>query len=198
MEKYENLSEKFRRFFDIGTSPVAVKISNIQIDGQRPKQPSLFCDFVRRVARNGEALTIVETDLQNFTARVILGFTEPKYFDINPRIKPASTKSIVVAPLEKIREDPDVVIIITDPARMMGVVQTISRATRERFEAKMTCEASAVAGEVTAVPYIEKKPNLTLLCGGARTLAGYGDNEMVMGIPFDTFVKLIETLEFVV
>ena len=35
MEKYEALSNKFRKFFGLPASPVAVKISDRQLDGQR-------------------------------------------------------------------------------------------------------------------------------------------------------------------
>ena len=194
MERCEGLSNKFRKFFGLPNSPVAVKISDRQLDGQRPKRPSLFCEFVREAAYSGEAVTITGTDLLNFAARVMLGFEEPKYANIYPIIKPATTRSIIVAPLEKMDQDPDVVIVVTNPARMAEVVQVLFRATRKRLESNMTCVASALAGEATAIPYMEKKPNLTLLCGGARTIAGYRDEELAMGIPFDIFLKVTETL----
>ncbi len=173
---------------------MAIKISEEEIGGMRPKAPSLFCEFVRKAAHEGESCLITENDLHNFTAKVILGFTEPKYVDIYPRVKPARTKSVLVYPLEKFEQEPDVVVTITDPGRMMQVVQVLYRATRKRLEPNMTCEASAIAGEATALPYMEKKPNLTLLCGGARGIAGYNDNELAIGIPFDQFVKLADLL----
>ncbi len=194
MVRYEDLSDRFRKFFGLPSSPVAMKISDKQLDGEGPKQPSLFCEFVRRAAVDREAVTISENDLQNFAARVILGFMEAKYIDIYPRIKPAATKSIVVAPLEMMSQDPDVVIVLMNPARMMEVMQVLFRATRKRLEASMTCESSALAGEATAIPYMEKKPNLTLLCGGARMIAGYEEDELAMGMPFEAFVKLTESL----
>ncbi len=194
MEKLEVLSQKIKRFFEIPGSLVAVKILEREFEGVRPNKPSLFCDFVRRAAHGEEAVTITENDLQNFAARVILGFAEPKYVDISLRLKPAKTKSIVVAPLEKMKESPDVVIVITNPSRMMEIVQVLRRTTRSTLEVSMTCEASAVAGEITALPFMEKKPNLTLLCGGARMLAGYSENELAIGIPYDIFTKFAETV----
>ncbi len=192
--KWEDSSKQFIKFFQLSSSPVAVKISESELKGQRPKSPSLFCDFVRKAAHDGESFLITEKDLQNFAARVILGFMDPKYVEISPRIKPAKTKSILVAPLGKIEAEPDVVLAIADPARMMHVAQVLHRATKVRLEAKMTCEASAIAGEATALPFMEKESNLTLLCGGARGLAGYKDNELVVGIPFDHFIKMTELL----
>ncbi len=194
MKSLEELSKKFKKFFQLPTSPVAIKISDEEISAPRPKAPSLFCEFVRKAAHEGESYLITENDLHNFTARVILGFTEPKYVDIYPRVKPARTKSVLVAPFEKSEQEPDVVITITDPARMMQILQVLHRSTRKRLEASMTSEASAIAGEVTALPYVEKRPNLTLLCGGARDIAGYNENELAIGIPFDQFVKLVNLL----
>jgi uncharacterized protein (DUF169 family) len=194
VSEYGNLSSKFRKFFRLPTSPVAVKFSESEVEGRRPEKPLLFCEFVRRAAREGEPCTITEKDLQNIVARVILGFTEPKYAEISPRVKPARTKSVLVAPLEKVELEPDVVLVIADPARMMRILQVLYRATRKRLEASMTCEASAIAGEATALPYMEKKPNLTLLCGGARDIAGFREDELAMGIPYGEFVKLVGLL----
>jgi uncharacterized protein (DUF169 family) len=194
LKKLEELSREFRKFFRLSTSPVAVKFSEDKLEGQRPGSPSLFCDFVRKAARDEESYLITEEDLKNFVARVILGFTEPKYVDIYPRVKPARTKSVLVAPLEKMNREPDVVLVISDPARMMSIVQVLYRATRARLEANMTCEGQAVAGEATALPYMEKKPNLTLLCGGARGIAGYKEDELIIGIPYSEFTKLVDLL----
>ena len=194
MKKNEELSRKFRKFFQLPASPVAIKISDKEIRGPRPEAPSLFCEFVRNAAHGGEPCAIVENDLHNFTARVILGFTEPKYVDLYPRVKPARTKSVLVAPLEKMEHEPDVVVAITDPARMMQILQVLHRATRKRLEASMTSGASAIAGEAMALPYMEKRANLTLLCGGARSLVGYEEDELAIGIPFDQFVKLADML----
>ena len=195
MGKNEKLSAKFRSFFQLPTSPVAINISNGEKRGSRPKEPSLFCEFVRKEAHDGLGYLITESDLQNFSARIILGFTEPKYVDLYPRVKPAKTKSVAVAPLEKVDFEPDVIVIITDPARMMKIVQVLYRATQKRLEANMTCEASAIAGEATALPYMEKRPNLTLLCGGARDIAGYSENELALGMPFENFTKLVNSLK---
>lgn len=40
--KNEELSRRFRKFFQLPSSPVAIKISDKEIGGQRPKTPSLF------------------------------------------------------------------------------------------------------------------------------------------------------------
>jgi len=192
--KYEEASKKFRKFFQLSASPVAIKISEEVITGQKPKSSARFCGFVRGAAYEGKSNVITERDLSNFTAAIMLGFSEPMYVDLYPRIKPAKTKSVAVMPLEKISDDADVVIVITNPARMMQILQVLYNVTKKRLEASMTSEASAIAGEATALPYMEKRPNLTLLCGGARTLGGYKEDELAVGMPFNLFIKLVESL----
>lgn len=190
----EELSDQFRKFFQLPSSPVAVRISEEELDGPRPESSSRFCNFVRTVAYEGKKLVITEDDLSNFTAAVILGFTEPKYVDISPRIKPAKTKSIELTPLEESEGEPDVIVTITNPARMMEIVQILHQTTKKRLESSMTCAGSAIAGEATALPYMEGSSNLTLLCGGARTIGGYQEEELAIGIPFSTFAELAGSL----
>lgn len=171
---------------------MAIAISERAVTGNKPKTPSLFCELVRKAAYEGESYVATEEDLSNYSTRVILGFNEPKFVDLYPRIKPAKTKSVLIAPLEKAEVEPDVVVIITDPAHAMLVVQALSRGLKKRLEASMSCQGSSIAGEAVAIPFMEQRPNLTLLCGGARELAGYSADELALGLPYASFLKLME------
>lgn len=53
--RYEGTSKKFRKFFQLSASPVAIKISKEVIAGQRPKLPARFCEFVRSAAYGGKS-----------------------------------------------------------------------------------------------------------------------------------------------
>lgn len=149
---------------------------------------------MRKAAHEGKGYLITGDDLNNFSARVILGFDDPKYVDLYPRVKPAKTKSVVVAPLEEIEVEPNVVVVITDPNHAMQIIQVLTRATKKSLEATMTCQASAIAGEAVALPFMEQRPNLTLLCGGARGIAGYSADELALGLPLEDFIKLADLL----
>lgn len=194
MVSNRDLSEQFRKFYQLPSSPVAVEISERELDGPRPESKSRFCDFVRRVAYEGKEFVIMEEDLSNFTPRVILGFTEPKYVEISPRIEPVETKSIRLIPLEKSEGEPDVIVTIANPSRMMEVVQILHQTTDRSLKSTMTCKGSAIAGEATALPYMEGTSNLTLLCGGARSIGGYREEELAIGVPFSIFAKLAGSL----
>lgn len=189
------LANEFKKFFQIATEPVAILVSDREMAGNRPKTPSLFCELVRKAAYGGESYVVTVEDLSNYSTRVVLSFDEPRYVDLYPRIKPAKTKSVLIAPLRKADIEPDIIVIVTDPAHAMLVVQALSRSLKKRFEASMSCQGSAIAGEAVAIPFMEQRPNLTLLCGGARELAGYSADELALGLPYAAFIKLMKESE---
>ena len=194
--KYAELSTKFRKFFELPSSPVAVRIIS---DGSQEQktgtQPMRFCEMVRRSAVYGESFIFGVEELTCTSAELALGFTEPSYGEIYPRIKPANTKFVSVSPLEKTDKKPDVVIIVSTPRKIMRVSTILSQLHQKQpVEAKFKGEF-AVCGECTAIPYMEKKVNMSLLCNGARMFSGYRDDEIVMGFPLDDFIRISESTE---
>ncbi len=194
--KYAEFSTKFRKFFELPSSPVAVRIIRDGPDEQRTSvQPMRFCEMVRRSAFYGESFVFGIEELTCTSGELALGFTEPSYGEVYPRIKPANTKLIGISPLEKTEKKPDVVIIIGTPRKIMRVSTVLSRLyEKQSVEAKFKGEF-AVCGECTAIPFMEKKVNLSLLCNGARMFSGYRDDEIVMGFPLDDFIRIAESTE---
>ncbi len=194
--KYAELSSKFRRFFELPSSPVAVRI--ITENGKEQKtstQPMRFCEMVRRSAVYGESFLFGVEELTCTSGELALGFTEPSYGEVYPRIKPANTKLVGISPLEKTEKKPDVVIVVGNPRKIMRVSTVLSRLhEKQPVEAKFKGEF-AVCGECTAIPFMEKKVNLSLLCNGARMFSGYRDDEIVLGFPLDDFISLAESTE---
>lgn len=192
---YADLSTKFRKFFELPTSLVAVKILRKIRDQPDKSPPMRFCEMVRRSAVYGESFI---TDLEGISctnAELALGFTEPAYGEVYPRIKPANTKQVKVAPLEKTNFEPDVIMVIGNPRRIMRIATVLSQLqNREPVPVKFKGEF-AVCGECTAIPLMEKRVNLSLLCNGARMFAGYRDDEIVIGFPLEAFKKIAEATE---
>lgn len=194
MKDCRDLSKKFRKFFRLSSSPVAVTLSQKKAGKSNVKSPGRFCEFVRKAAFERKEYVIKENDLSSFTPRIMLGFSEPQYVDIYPRVKPSETESVRVKPLERSENNPDIIVIISNPSCLMEILQTLHKSTNKRLEASCTSEGSAIAGEAVALPYMEEEPNLTLLCGGARSIGGYRDEELAFGIPFETFKEMSESL----
>ncbi len=186
---------KFRKFFELPSSPVAVKIISDSSIQKTASQPMRFCEMVRRSALYGETFVFGVEELTCTSGELALGFTEPTYGDVYPRIKPANTKFVSVVPLEKTDKKPDVILVIGNPRKIMRVSTVLSRLQEKRpVEAKFKGEF-AVCGECTAIPFMEKRVNLSLLCNGARMFSGYRDDEIVIGFPLDDFIRISESTE---
>jgi uncharacterized protein (DUF169 family) len=194
--KYAELSTKFRKFFELPSSPVAVRIISDGLHEQKTNtHPMRFCEMVRRSAVYGESFLFGVEELTCTSAELALGFTEPSYGEVYPRIKPANTKFVSVSPLEKTEKTPDVVIIVSTPRKIMRVSTILSQLHQKQpVEVKFKGEF-AVCGECTAIPYMEKKVNMSLLCNGARMFSGYRDDEIVMGFPLEDFIRISESTE---
>src|SRR5574340_1023487 len=104
--KYAELSIKFRKFFELPSSPVAVRIITENSPQRINNQPMRFCEMVRRSAVYGENFLFGVEELTCTNAELALGFTEPSYGEVYPRIKPANTKLVSVFPLEKTENKP--------------------------------------------------------------------------------------------
>jgi len=193
--KYAELSMKFRKFFELPSSPVAIRIINDASEKKTSSQPMRYCEMVRRSAFYGESFVFGVEELTCTSAELALGFTDPSYGEVYPRIKPANTKLVSVSSLEKTEKKPDVVVIIGNPRKIMRISTILSQLhEKQPVEVKFKGEF-AVCGECTAIPFIEKKVNLSLLCNGARMFSGYRDDEVVMGFPLDDFVRIAESTE---
>ncbi len=192
---FAELSMKFRKFFELPSSPVAVRILSDGAEQKTSTSPMRFCEMVRRSAVYGESFVFGVEELTCTSAELALGFTEPTYGEVYPRIKPANTKLVSVSPLEKTEKKPDVVVVIGTPRKIMRVSTILSQLhEKQPVEVKFKGEF-AVCGECTAIPFMEKKVNLSLLCNGARMFSGYRDDEIVMGFPLDDFIRLAESTE---
>jgi len=50
----------------------------------------------------------------------------------------------------------------------------------------------AICSEATAYPLESNNINVSLLCSGTRFMGGWGDDEMVVGIPFNRYLSVID------
>lgn len=189
--KYAEVSSRFRRFFELPASPVAVKINSDKSHDELA--PRRYCEMVRLSAAHGDTFTFTVDDLSCASAELALGFEEPKYGEVYPRIKPADTASVTLAPLEKADFEPDVVIVIGNPQKIMRMATTLGKIHGKEVSSKFKGEF-AVCGECTAIPIMENTVNLSLLCAGARMFGGYEKDEIAVGFPMKEFEELAKGL----
>ncbi len=154
---------------------------------KKPSRRMRFCEMVRHAADCNSFEVEVE-DYSCPNAVITLGYEAPQFVDIQPRINPAQTKVVKIAPLDELK-NPDIVLAILNPRQIMEVSSLLDGVKAE-FSGSM-----AVCGEGTAKPLMDDKPNITFLCGGARTFGGYKDSELVLGAPLEVFKDLALKIE---
>ena len=176
--KLEEIEEKVRSYLGMNHRLVGVKILEENLNGEHPEAPMTFCRAVREVLR-GKELVIGIDDLDCPSAELCLGFREPMFVDVEPRIK-SKTKAVRIGPLE----GADVILFILNPEQVM-VMSILLGGIKAEFKGEM-----AICGEAVAKVYNEGKPNVSFLCSGARELGGFEAHEVVLGLPYARFLEL--------
>ncbi|NOZ82256.1 MAG: DUF169 domain-containing protein, partial [Euryarchaeota archaeon] len=178
--------EEIRAYFGSRYHLVGVKLFREIPQGYPvPERRGKFCEFVMRAAR-GE--TVRAEDEECHLSLIALGFQEPRYLDLQPRIQPAETKAVLVAPAEKL-EDADVVLMIATPRQVMEIAAMLG-GINARFAGEI-----AVCGEAVAEPLKSGSANVSFLCGGARMLGGYRDSELIVAAPPEVFAEIAEKVK---
>jgi len=160
------------------TRLVGVKILQENVDGNHPAAPMTFCQAVRR-ALEGEELIIGINELDCPCAELCLGFRQPMFVDVEPRIK-SKTKAVRVG----LVDDADVVLFVLNPEQTM-IMSILLGGIKAEFKGEM-----GVCGEVVAKVYNEGQPNVSFLCNGARELGGFEPHEVILGLPYTQFLEL--------
>lgn len=176
--KLEEIEEKVRSYLGMNHRLVGVKILEENLNGEHPEAPMTFCRAVREVLK-GKELVIGIDDLDCPSAELCLGFREPMFVDVEPRIK-SKTKAVRIGPLE----GADVILFILNPEQVM-VMSILLGGIKAEFKGEM-----AICGEAVAKVYNEGKPNVSFLCSGARELGGFEAHEVVLGLPYAQFLEL--------
>ncbi|MCI8319584.1 MAG: DUF169 domain-containing protein [Dorea sp.] len=100
---------------------------------------------------------------------------------------------ILLRPLEKFEEEPDVVILIADTYNMMRLVQGYSY-EYGTFNNYRLAGNQAICSESTAYPFVNNNINISLLCSGTRQNSKWKDSELAMGMPYHMFPKVLNGL----
>lgn len=98
---------------------------------------------------------------------------------------------IMVKPLDQYVEEPDIVIMVSNPYNVMRVIQGYSYYFGLQSSFKMTGN-QAICSESTAYPYLSNDINCSMLCIGTRHKAGWTDNELSVSFPFNRFAKIAD------
>lgn len=177
----EKIAQELVTFLGMTLRPVGVKVL-AALDGPPPSLPDkrrTFCGFVLEAAK-GQDFLITMGDLDCLNAEISLGFRDPKFVNIEPRLK-TRTQAIRIGPVE----DADVVLLILNSEQVMTMAILLEGMTA-RFKGDM-----AVCGEGVAQVVLDGQPNVSFLCNGARLRGGgYGTNDIILSLPYKTLLEL--------
>ena len=97
-----------------------------------------------------------------------------------PKIDPMM-KAIIYAPLEDVKFDPDVIVVISKPAQAMKLAQAMVYTRGGRVEASFS-GIQSVCADAVAGPFVNNTANFTLGCSGSRQFAGIKEDEVIVGM----------------
>ena len=110
-----------------------------------------------------------------------------------PRLDPGSVYAILAFPLSDAPLDPSVVMTFGSPDEIFKIITPYAFKNGGRIHAE-TIGLSGACSDLTAVPLIHNKPNLSLMCHGAKIFGKY-PNEIGISYPGGVFPELADALE---
>lgn len=96
--------------------------------------------------------------------------------------------------MEEYTEEPDIVIIVTEPFNMMRIIQGHTYHNGQVKNIKLA-GMQAICQECTSYPFEINDINISLLCAGTRMLAQWKEDELGIGMPFHKFSGIGDGIE---
>lgn len=220
INKFKLLSDRFNTLLETDRLPVGVKFYFSEQEYNKcdvrsvPNRMS-YCIMVKHAA-NGKGFKAHLGHMACMGGAVALGLSKPteEMNDGTRRMGQGAYKDMVtcrkeskqmvyckhtaygvsVVPLEKCEEEPDIVLIITNPFNAMRISQGYAY---HYAHMKDICFSGmqAICQECTSRPYETDMPNFSMMCSGTRMLAGWKKDELGIGIPFHTFECILDGID---
>jgi uncharacterized protein (DUF169 family) len=213
-------SSSLRELLKLKWSPIGVKLvkNNMDLDDipERAAQRLRYCQLLME-AKKGKSATLTRENIACPAAAAALGlsplpekissgemlealglFTSREAAAMTmaqmPRIEQGKIKAVATASLEEAKFTPDVVIIEDQPEKIMWVnLATIHEAGGRLSFNSAVFQACCV--DVTVIPYLTKKVNVSLGCYGCRDATDIAEDECLVGIPFEQLGRILESIE---
>jgi uncharacterized protein (DUF169 family) len=168
--------------------------------------PSLYCELTQR-ARYGDSIIITNQGCR--VCEYVFGNTEKnpeEYYYNSGRYRNSEATSNAVSSLKRLKkrgrsikispysgEKFDVLILYLKPDKAMRIIQAYAYQGGKSVEIK-TGGVASICSDCTAYP-MKKKLGISLGCKGSRKHSKYGDDEVVLGIPFELSKDIDEALK---
>lgn len=218
LDKNRSYAETMKRVLRLRGEPVAVRLVRKGEDfpkGYRePESQISHCQAIFR-ARNGESFKLPLSSENCMVGASALNMTETPakvasgefHANIGMHDSPAAAAKMIsdrkVVPFESVGEVvcplgeadfvPDVVTIEDIPERCYWVVplSTAEQGGRAEFS---TSPFQCACEDITAMPIVTGKPNISLGCFGCRKKTDMAADEMAVGVPYSMIPGFVEHL----
>jgi uncharacterized protein (DUF169 family) len=183
MEGLDSNSKKIQEYLGMSGRPVGVKLlrqgGTINDTGyDKMEGRKTFCRHIHEAAAGKNFVMRLE-HLDCTDAEIILGFRRPRFADVQPRI----TEEIAAVRIGPVA-DADIVMLVLNPEQTM-TLSNVMPGLAVTFKKNRT-----VCGEGVPRVYYGNQPTVTLLCIGARTDGAFAPHEMLVSLPYKTFLEL--------
>jgi len=216
---YDFISTKIKEHLGLEKSPVAIKFVLREEDipeGINKLDDKLrHCELVQKASQGDIFYATAEEELCKGGSAAV-GLEEPPekiktgefYYELGrfssigaarrtmeqvPKIDPMMY-ALVYAPLEKANFDPDVIVIIANPAQAMKLSQALVYTLGVRVESDFA-GIQSICADATAGPFLRRKPNMTLGCSGSRKFADIKEDEVIVGLTGENIGCVVNALE---
>lgn len=191
--------------------------TGIKINEEKPDKISCiddearFCEYVGR-AREGSSFCLTVNNISCPLARYNLGLEEHdkqkleelartlvswgdadnrkralNYLQETP-VLDYGEKYISVFPLDMGIKRPDLVILFMTPDKLMPLAREVAKKTGD-WNSYYMSGVGGMCAEVTAIPMVTGKLNFSLGCGGSRPHGRLEEDQLLSGLPYDTYNK---------
>jgi len=216
--EYYNYTRSLKYFLDLYRQPVAIRF--LTADEQEPagfdsELKLTFCQFVM-LAQSGDHLMATVNNVACANGAAALGLrplpekirkgemqTQLNVYGAldaaarvaaqTPRLPQESFDRILLSPLESAPFEPHIVILQGLPASLMWIVIADNYDNGERYSFS-TAVSQGVCVDVSVVPFLTGKLNMSLGCYGSRGATDQKAEEILLGVPFERLARIIDLL----
>ncbi len=114
-----------------------------------------------------------------------------KWFKSVPQPQAAKADNVILKPLSTYRDPPQLVVLRLNPSRFHDVLGLLSF---RDGEFKMEARVFATCQGVITNPLVTGKPSLCVPDSLSRVLAGFGENDIFVSMPFDHALRIREKM----
>jgi len=206
VEGYDMISRELKERLGLNKSPVAIKFvlreEDIPEGIEKIYENIRHCEMVQKAAQGeifystseeqmckggASAIGLMETPEKIKTGEFYQSLgrfsslgSAKRTMESIPKID-SMMKAIIYAPLEKVNFDPDVIVVISNPAQAMKLAQAMVYTRGGRVESSFS-GIQSVCADAVAGPFVNNTANFTLGCSGSRQFAGIKRDEVIVGM----------------